>query len=183
MTEPVAPLVERARAGDRAAAERLVRAHLGAAFAVALAVTGNAEDAEDVVQDAFVAALERLGDCRPDGFSGWLLQIVRNRARNHLRYRRVRAALPLDDAVAARSGDDPAKDAEREELRRRLLAALEHLSEVQRQVVLLHDLEGWKHREIAAALEMPEGTVRHHLFHARRAMRAQLGSKAEEKKS
>ena len=174
LPDDVATLVERARAGDAAAADRLVRLHLGAAYAVALAVTQDPRDAEDVVQDALVSALEHLGDCRPAGFSGWLMQIVRNRARNHRRYLRVRTAAPLEVAVSAASGDNPARDAEREELKERLLAALGTLNDVQRQVVLLHDLEGWKHREIAVVLEMPEGTVRHHLFHARRALRAQL---------
>ena len=180
MPDDVASLVTLARGGDTGAADRLVRLHLGAAYAVALAVTRDPRDAEDVVQDAMISALEHLADCRPAGFSGWLLQIVRNRARNHRRYLRVRTAAPLDVAVGASSGDNPARDAERAELRERLLAAIGTLGETQRQVVLLHDLEGWKHREIAESLGMPEGTVRHHLFHARRALRAQLATLARD---
>ncbi|HEX8694008.1 MAG TPA: RNA polymerase sigma factor [Longimicrobium sp.] len=169
-------LVERALEGDAGAIEKLVRLHLGAAYAVALGVTGDPDDAQDVVQDAFANVLGRLHECRnPATFSGWLIQIVRNTARNRVRYRRVRAAAPLDEAREARTGDDPSKDAEREELRRRLLGAMPELTPVQREVLLLHDLEGWKHREIAEALEIPDGTVRYHLFQARRRLRKALG--------
>ena len=176
MAEEDVLLVQRALEGDADAIERLVRAHLGAAYAVALGVTGDPDDAQDVVQDAFANVLGRLAECRnPATFSGWLIQIVRNTARNRVRYRRVRAAAPLDEAHGARTGDDPSKDAEREELRRRLTDALPELSQVQREVLLLHDLEGWKHREIAESLEIPDGTVRYHLFQARRRMRKILG--------
>ena len=183
MTDDVAELVRRTLLGDAGAAERLVKLHLGAAYAVALAVTREGADAEDVVQDAMVQALERLGECQPERFPGWLLRIVRNRALNHRRYLGVRAARPLAEAGDHPGRDSPARDAERAELRDRLSAGLEKLTAVQREVLLLHDLEGWKHREIAAALALPEGTVRHHLFHARRAMRAGLGVMIREEDS
>jgi RNA polymerase sigma-70 factor (ECF subfamily) len=175
MADDDARLIERARAGDAHAFGLLVERHLTSAHAVALAVLGTAADAEDVCQDAFVAALQRLDACRsPEKFRGWLLQIVRNRARDVLRRRAVRRALPLDAAVERSGEDDPLADAERAELRERLLAALAGLTEVQREVVLLHDLEGWRHREIAGELGLPEGTVRAHLFHARRFLRGRL---------
>lgn len=181
MAEEDVQLVERALEGDAVAIDRLVRLHLGAAYAVALGVTGDPDDAQDVVQDAFANVLGRLAECRnPATFSGWLIQIVRNTARNRVRYRRVRAAAPLDEARAARTGDDPSRDAEREELRRRLIDALPELSPVQREVLLLHDLEGWKHREIAEAMEIPDGTVRYHLFQARRRMRQVLGTQVRD---
>lgn len=66
--------------------------------------------------------------------------------------------------------------AETAELRELLEKALSQLSEVQRQIVLLHDLEGWKHREIAERLELPSGTVRSHLHFARKALRKALES-------
>lgn len=177
MAEEDVLLVERALEGDSAAIERLVRLHLGAAYAVAFGVTGDPHDAEDVVQDAFANVLGRLDECRnPATFSGWLIQIVRNTARNRVRYRRVRAVSPLDEARASHTGDDPLRDAERAQLRQRLVDALPELSGVQREVLLLHDLEGWKHREIGQALEMPDGTVRYHLFQARRRLRKALGT-------
>jgi RNA polymerase sigma-70 factor (ECF subfamily) len=181
MSDDVADLVERARGGDAGAADRLVRLHLGAAYAVALAITRNPHDAEDVAQDALIQALERIAECRdPARFGGWLVRIVRNRAFNHRRYLGVRAAETLDEDLAGSTADSPYQDAERAELRDRLSAAVGELPETQREVLLLHDLEGWKHREIGDALGMPEGTVRYHLFNARKAVRALLGGRAEE---
>jgi RNA polymerase sigma-70 factor (ECF subfamily) len=175
--DDVAHLLGRAQGGDAAAVERLVRLHLGAAYAVALAVTGDPTEAEDVVQDAMVAALGRLGDVRgPDSFVPWLMQIVRNRSRNLLRSKGVRAALPLEHAESRPDGSSPLRDLERSEIREKLTDGLSVLSDVQREVVLLHDLEGWKHREIGESLGIPEGTVRYHLFNARRALRARLGA-------
>jgi RNA polymerase sigma-70 factor, ECF subfamily len=174
--ESDARLVDRARAGDRSAFEKLVRRHLAPAHAVALAELADARDAEDAVQDSFVTALERLEDCR-DGasFGPWLRQIVRNRSRTLRRREQVRTADPLETAAAAASTASPAQEFERAQLRARLGSALATLTAVQRSVLLMHDLEGYRHREIAVELDLPEGTVRSHLFHARRALRRLLG--------
>jgi RNA polymerase sigma-70 factor (ECF subfamily) len=166
-------LVARARRGDGGAFDTLVRRHLKAAYAVALAQLGEPADAEDAVQDAFVTALQRMDECtRPHQFGAWLLSIVRNRARDHRRRRTVRLALPLDAAAEAPGREDPGADAERGELRRDLLAGLARLTEVQREVLLLYDWEGWSHREIGARLGISEGSARVHLFNARRDLRA-----------
>ncbi len=171
-----ASLVEQARRGDGAAFETLIRRHFRAAYSVALAQLGNAMDAEDVCQDAFLRALEKLEQCHdPERFAGWLLQIVRNQARNFRNYRQVRSAEPLETAPAE-SPASAAREVELEELRGRLEAALAELSDTQREVVLLHDLEGWKHREIAVNLEISEVMSRQHLFMARRALRERLGT-------
>jgi RNA polymerase sigma-70 factor, ECF subfamily len=166
---PVAELVARARRGESSAFDQLVRRHLRAAFAVALAVLGRPADAEDIAQEAFVAARERRDDCRePARFSGWLLQIVRNRALHALAKRKLRD--PSDQVVelgvAPVLGDVV--------LRAHLLAALATLTPVQREVVLLHDLDGWTHAEIAEALGISEVNCRQHLFTARKALRAEL---------
>jgi RNA polymerase sigma-70 factor (ECF subfamily) len=171
VVEPVADLVARARRGDPTAFDQLVRRHLRAAYAVALAVLGRPADADDVAQEAFVAALERLDDCRePARFSGWLLQIVRNRALHALEKRRLRDARDeVDVAVAGTAGDVV--------LRAHLLAALATLTPVQREIVLLHDLDGWTHAEIADVLGITENNCRQHLFTARRTLRAELSAK------
>ena len=179
-----AALVRAARGGDRDAFGRLVRRHLEAAHGAALAVLRDVSDAEDVCQDAFVAALERLDDCRPEEkFRGWLLVIVRNRALDLLRRQHVRRAESLDGESGSRSPEvaalatrEPTPDvaAERADAREKLAAALETLTDTRREILLLHDLEGWTHREIAAHLGLAEGTVRAHLFWARRAVRARL---------
>ena len=165
----MAELVRAARRGDRTATEQLISRHLRAAYAVALAVLSRPADAEDVAQDAFLVAIERLDECRdPARFSGWLVQIVRNRALHAVEKRKLRD--PVDDAgeVVAHV---PASDVV---LRGQLLAALATLTPVQREVVLLHDLDGWTHAELADALGLTEVNCRQHLFTARRALRAAL---------
>lgn len=176
MTESDAALVARARGGDGGAFETLVRRHLRSAYAVALAQLGEEADAQDAVQDAFVTALKRIEECRkPDQFASWLFSIVRNRARDHRRYRQVRDALPLDAAAEASDRRaDPARDAENTELREDLLGALNTLTELQREVILLYDVEGWSHKEIGARLGISDGSARVHLFNARRALRERL---------
>jgi len=132
-------------------------------------------DAEDVCQDAFIRALERLDDCRTPGkFAAWLMQIVRNRARNYIDYRRVRETVDLDKVVAS-SVTSTDSGVQQAELRDTLQEALAELTELQRQVVLLHDLEGWKHREIAESLDVSEVASRQHLLMARRRLREMLG--------
>jgi RNA polymerase sigma-70 factor (ECF subfamily) len=169
-------LVEAVRRGDSEAADRLVRRHFRAAFAVALALLGNRMDAEDVCQEAFVRALDRIEDCRtPDRFIYWLLQIVRNHAHNARDYRRVRSGPSLDEVEEGRV-EGTGREAETGELQGRLEAALATLSQVQREVILLKDLEGWDHRAISEALKISEGMSRQHAFAARRALREILGS-------
>lgn len=180
MLESDASLVGRARQGDAEAFGSLVRRHLQAAYAVALARLGEPADAEDVCQDAFVQALERIDDCRqPDRFVAWLLTIVRNRALDHQRFQSIRRSVPLDTAII-RSRESPERDLEGAEIRASLLEAMRGLTELQREVVLLYDFEGWSHREIAERLEISEGSARVHLHNGRKALRARLGAQHRE---
>jgi RNA polymerase sigma-70 factor, ECF subfamily len=182
--ETDAHLVALSREGDRSAFEKLVRRHLDGAYAVALAELAEPKDAEDAVQEAFITALERLDDCRdPSAFGAWLRQIVRNRSRTVRRREKLRQTEDLETTVMAASPSSPARDLERLELRTRLGAALSTLTDVQRRVVLMHDLEGYRHREIAVELGLPEGTVRSHLFFARRALRKQLDEVRQRERS
>ena len=147
-----------------------------AAYAVALSVTGRHEDAEDAAQEAFMVALKRLDECRkPERFAGWLMTIVRNRARNLVRRESLRETDQLPPGIRSKV-PTPDRIAETIELRDMLKAALAALPEVQQQIVMLHDVEGWKHREIAERLELPSGTVRSHLHFARKALRNALGT-------
>ncbi|MEQ9399575.1 MAG: sigma-70 family RNA polymerase sigma factor [Longimicrobiales bacterium] len=168
-------LVQRARRGDEFAFGQLVRKYQRAAYSVAYSVTGRHEDAEDAAQESFLVALERLEECRsPERFAGWLMTIVRNRSRNLVRRESLREMDPVPIGASAR-GPTPDRVTETRELRSRLSEALDGLPEVQREIVLLHDLEGWKHREIAERLSLPSGTVRSHLHFARKALRKALG--------
>ena len=151
-----AALVRRARAGDQDAFGQLVRRHLRAAHAAALAVGLDPSDADDVCQDAFVTALEQLERCRPEEkFRPWLLTIARNRALDLGRRQRVRAAESLDTISAADPG--PLHAAEQADARSHLEAALATLTDIRREVLLLHDLDGWTHPEIAAHLGVAVG--------------------------
>ena len=167
-------LVRRARDGDREAFGILVERYMRPGYAVALSITKRHEDAEDVVQEAFMTALKRLEECRnPERFAAWFLMIVRNRSRNLLRREGLRRTESLPET---RDSGLPGPEAETEisEIRGHLEDALKELPEIQREIVLLHDLEGWTHREIAELVDLPEGTVRSHLHYARKALRRAL---------
>lgn len=167
-----ATLVARVLDGDAGAFEGLVRRYSRLAFAVAIGIVREPADAEDVVQDAFIRSLENLEDCRsPAKFGAWFLQIVRNRAYSVQRYLSVREAAPLDALPLASDNPGPHVEAVRSRLRSDLAEAIGALTDVQQNVVILHDLEGWKHREIGELLDLPTGTVRAHLHHARKALR------------
>ncbi len=174
-SEVDAALVARALSGDRGAFENLVRRHLKVAYPVALSRTGNPQDAEDVCQDAFVTALDKLDSCeRPEHFRAWFLTIVRNRAHNMRKYQDVRSAQPLEHAAAASTRDDPERDVDRERVRDRINGALAQLTDLQRNVVVLHDYEGWKHKEIGEKLGISPGASRFHLHVARKRLREEL---------
>ncbi len=165
-------LVRAAKRGDRDAFATLVRSHQRRAYGVARAILTSHEDAQDAVQDAFLHAYRALGRFRPEQpFGAWLHRIVSNAALDLNRRRKVRDADALPDSVAMPFRDPGVHD----ELRRRLSEALAGLAERQRQVVVLHDVEGFTHGEIGVLLGVPEGTARSDLHHARAALRRALG--------
>jgi RNA polymerase sigma-70 factor, ECF subfamily len=167
-------LLERVRRGDEAAASELVRRHMGRAFSIAFRILEHREDAEDVVQESFMRAFERLDTLeRARPFHPWFHRIVVNQALNYRRGRSVRRTeqIPVNAPSTAPS---PAADAERAELRSRLREAAELLPERQRLIVQLFDLEGLASGEIGEILGMAEGTVRWHLHQARRVLREAL---------
>jgi len=142
-------LVEQARRGDAGAFERLVREFYRAAYATAVARTGNAMDAEDVVQESFMTALERLDECDPDRFGGWLLTIVRNRAHNMREREQVRAAEPID-TVAPASPERTDRAVQQHELGAALSKALATLPEARRGTTARpRGLEAPRDRQVA----------------------------------
>jgi RNA polymerase sigma-70 factor, ECF subfamily len=170
-----ADLVARAQGGDSGAFGALVNRHIRAAHAVALAVLAERADADDAVQDGFLSALQHLDSCSPAGkFRAWLLTIVRNRALDMRRRKRVRAVDLLEEGTVHTNEPSPLEVAERSELNVRLEAAIETLTDTQREVLMMHDVQGWKHADIAHLLGLAESTVRVHLLHARRRLRTLL---------
>ena len=167
-------LVLRARRGEELALSMLIERYQRPAYALAFSVTGRHEDAEDAAQESFLVALDRLDECRdPERFAGWFMTIVRNRSRNLIRRESLRQTSDVPHGTRSRL-PAPDKVAEASELRGVLKEAIAALPEVQQEVVLLHDLEGWKHREIAKRLGIPSGTVRSHLHFARKALKQAL---------
>ncbi|HYV97656.1 MAG TPA: sigma-70 family RNA polymerase sigma factor [Gemmatimonadaceae bacterium] len=162
-----------AQRGDQNAFGELVRRHQRRAYAVARAIVLNHEDAEDAVQEAFLHAFRALDRFRPDqAFGAWLHRIVANAALDLTRRRKVREADELPETVASPFHDP----AEAGDLRQRLREALAELPPRQRAVIVLHDIEGFKHAEIGTALGIPEGTARSDLHYARARLRDALGT-------
>lgn len=167
-------LVERVRAGDVAAFDGLVERHMKRAFAVAYRLLGHRQDAEDLVQDAFLAALEKIDTFHAGrSFAPWFYRILVNRGLNSRKARSLRKteALPPD---ALSSSPSPLRETERAELREWLREAMGHLPERQRTVVQLFELEGFSSPEIAEILDLSDGTVRWHLHQARHTLREAL---------
>jgi RNA polymerase sigma-70 factor, ECF subfamily len=164
-------LITAAQAGSQDAFAQLVRLHQRRAYSVARAIVLSHEDAEDAVQEGFLHAYKALDRFRAgQPFGAWLYRIITNAALDLVRRRKVRDADEITDAISL-----PFRDpAESDELRSRLGQALETLSERQRAVIVMHDVEGFKHGEIGEMLGIPEGTARSDLHHARAAMRRLL---------
>lgn len=171
-----AELVRRAREGDREAFGTLIERYADQARRVARSVIRDPDDADDAAQDGFLNALRRLAkydERRP--FGPWLLRVVANAATDRARRRAVRAVEPLHDRYPAAAAG-PLEETSRRMLLEQLAEALQTLPERRRMAVVLFDVEGYSHREIAGILGVKEGTVRSDVFHARRHLRAALAT-------
>ncbi len=166
-----------AAAGDRAAFEALVRQHTPRMYRVALRIVGEAVDAEDVVQDAWISAWRALRGYRGDAApSTWLYRVVSNAAVAHLRHRRP--TVPLDDTADRLFIADDADVPERAALRANEAAAVHRavaeLDPAQRVPLVLREFEGLSYEEVAAVLEISVPAVRSRLHRARRTLLTSL---------
>lgn len=181
-------LVRRAQAGEQSAYDELVRRYQRQIYGVIYNMTSHHEDANDLTQDAFVKAWQALKSFKGDSsFFTWLYRIAINRTLNHLKQRKFRDgkhAMSLNDLdteaehhpdlVALVSDKTPRRDVALEELKEKLNAALQRLSENHRIVVTLHDIQGLPHDEIARILDCNTATVRTRLFYARQQLQGIL---------
>lgn len=184
-----AELVAKARSGDYDAFERLVMSCERRVWAIAWRLVGDREEAENIVQGAFLKAMEALDSFRGEsGFCTWIGRIATNEGLEILRRRRRKDALSLDELVTESDDDgpiphpelladwreDPSRSVEREELRRILDRALDTLSPGLRAVFVLRDVEGLSTLETAESLGITEANAKVRLMRARLALRERL---------
>jgi RNA polymerase sigma-70 factor, ECF subfamily len=157
-------IVERCLGGDTAAFRMLVERYQRVLFTVAVRMLGDADEATDAAQDAFVRAYRKLRTYdQGHKFFSWLYRILVNECLNVRRTRRLLE--PLDAGMAA--GDNPHRTAEQAELRTSVRSALRRLTPAYREVVVLRHYAGMSYVEIAEALGVPEKTVKSRLYSAR----------------
>lgn len=176
-------LVKQAQAGDFQAFERLVSAHEKPLYATAWHLTHDHHDAQDVVQGAFLSAMENLGSFRQESsFSTWITRIAVNSALKILRTRRQRRAVSLDASdddgqpipipqYIADWRNEPLQALQRRELRTILDQAVSQLPQGQQLVFLLRDVRGLSVRQTAQVLDLTENNVKVRLLRARLALR------------
>ncbi len=168
-------LVKQARLGDTGAFEQLYRSNVGRVYAVCLRMTGDASLAEELVQEAFFRAWCKIDSFRGDSaFSTWLHRLTVNVVLGHgrSRSRRERGQRVSDTVLETepqprRATPDKSVDLER---------AIATLPDRARAVFVLHDVEGYKHNEIATLTGMAVGTSKAQLHRARQLLRKALGS-------
>lgn len=171
-------LIRKAKRGEAGAVERLIRTHQEPLFAFMLRLSGRADVAEDMVQEAFVRVLRNL-DRFDDRFrfSTWLFTIARRLYVNHLqKHRPSYDSETIGDwqGGAQRPDELSAASEHREHVRELLAFALSVLNPQQREIVLLFHQQNWPIQEIALHLKMPEGTIKSHLHRARKRMQEEI---------
>jgi RNA polymerase sigma-70 factor, ECF subfamily len=171
-----AELVRRAQAGDRIAFEQLYRDNIGRVYALCFRMAGTADLAEELAQDVFVRAWQKLGSFRGESaFSSWLHPLTVNVALSERRSRRRRVArvMTTDDLTEFERPGPPTRS-DGPEAGFDLERALATLPPGARAVFVLHDVEGYKHGEIAERTGVATGTSKAQLHRARKLLREAL---------
>jgi len=178
-------LVKRARRGDLNAYDELVQRYQQRIYATIYHMTANHEDANDLAQDSFIKAFQALKSFRGgSSFYTWIYRIAVNKTINFLKQRKHKHHFSLNDLdfntennpdlVALISDKTPHREVGLAELQEKLNEALMKLSEPHRMVVVLHDVQGQSHDEIAEIMDCNIGTVRSRLFYARQQLQGYL---------
>jgi len=172
-------LIAEALAGNSAAFGQLVQKYQDRLFNTVVHVVGSEEDARDVVQEAFVQAFVKLETFhRTSAFYTWLYRIAFNVAVSHGRKKRPKISVEQTRETTGQEPvdrqADPSEQAEQEERCRQVREAIAALSEEQRSVVILREIDGCCYETIAEILDLPIGTVRSRLHRARLQLRDQL---------
>ena len=167
--------------GDMTALAILVDRHKDLVYRVAMQITKNSDDASDVLQDAFLKVYDSINAFRQESaFETWLYRIVVNLSIDAVkkRKRQQESMASLSEASDVHQSQDiqqdPTRQAEKNELQEWVTQAVNSLSIKHRAVVILHELEGLSHPQIADILDCSEGTVRSRLHYARKRLRVLL---------
>ncbi len=165
-------LLHRCHEGDELAWEALVTRYQARICSLAYHYVGSDEEALDVAQEIFVKVWKQLDSCRePERFEAWLMRIARNACLDHLRRRKARPPaqdVPAEDMLSlADPGTRPDDDYEQDRRRRVLEAGLQRLSLINREMIVLKDIQGLSLEEIASMLDLPLGTVKSRSSRAR----------------
>jgi RNA polymerase sigma factor (sigma-70 family) len=171
---PDAEWVRLAQQGDRAAYGTLVRRHQDRIYRHLLHLTGSREEALELAQEVFIKAWEALPQWRPDAqFHTWIYRIASNAALDVLRRRKtVQFVAMEDDHDAPADAPGPEARLQAKQGLRALDAALARITPEQREIILLREVEGLSYGELAASLQIDEGTVKSRLARARAALAA-----------
>jgi RNA polymerase sigma-70 factor (ECF subfamily) len=172
-------LLERCRQGDELAWEALVRRFQRRVYAVAWQYLRDGDEARDMAQEVFIRVYQQLGKFQVEkSFLPWLLSVARNACIDRLRKRRARPPaqdVPAEGDVAVASGGPSPEDEVAAEWRKRLLyRALARMSDSDREIIMLKDIQGLKLDEIARMLSLPIGTVKSRSNRARVALASRL---------
>jgi RNA polymerase sigma-70 factor (ECF subfamily) len=172
-------LLLRVQDGDEEAFDLLVRRYLPRARVVARRLMQDPDDADDLVQDAFLRALDRIHTFDvARAFGPWFTRVLLNLGLDQRRKQRVRRTEPHDPESFA-GGVSPDREVERADLKDSLGKALEALPDRQRLIVTLFEIDGHSTEEVATMLEVSQVTIRWHLHQARRTLREALKGWAE----
>lgn len=171
--------IARAKKGDAEAFSALVETYETSVYRLALRMCGNAHDAEEVTQEAFLAAWRGLPAFRGESkFSSWLYQLTSNAAIDFLRReKRHRGATPIEEEVDLAAPGTPQQAAEEAELREALQQALDALTPEHRQIFLLRQMQQMSYEEIGRLLGLESGTVKSRLSRAKKQLRQILTQK------
>ncbi|MBW8861515.1 MAG: RNA polymerase sigma factor [Acidobacteria bacterium] len=170
-------LVARCRAGDVEAFETLYREHAARLYTLACRMAGSREDGEDLLQEIFLQAHRKLGSFKGDSSIGtWLYRLALNHCLDYVRSRRAKMN-KLTDTLDAETSFEPTARRDTPIARMDLERAVERLPEGCREAFVLHDVEGFDHKEVADLLGIAEGTSKSQVFKARMKLRGFLRGK------
>jgi len=178
----LAGMISAAQQGDQSAIEKLYHRFKTPVFNLAYRYTRDGAAAEDILQDVFIKVFTHIDDITSAAtFPAWVYRVAINASLSHLRVRNRHRIVPLA-AIEGRL-EEASYDADTSHLRKPIEDAVETLSERLKSVFLLHDVQGFKHEEIAGILGCSTGTSKSYLFKARMRIRKRLKIKAIEDSS